>query len=108
VKRPRPTEIGGLKTNWKDLLKPNDKPKLNPKSRAVNAPGRESSPDSLATKDDDLDFDGEFADEESLAMLKAVRASKDQHKSGRSQAVTVKADVRGTAKVRIFEFLIGL
>jgi hypothetical protein len=71
----------------------------------VNAPGRESSPDS--SKDDDLDFDREFADEESLTMVKAVWASKDQHKLGRSQVVTVKADVRGTAKVHIFEFLIG-
>ena len=105
MKRPRPTEIGGLKTNWKDLLKPNNKPKPNPKIQTVNAPGHESSPDS--SKDDDLDFDGEFADEESLTMVKAVQASKDQHKSGRSQAVTVKADVWGTAKVRIFESLIG-
>ena len=91
--------------NWKDLLKPNNKPKLNPKIQTVNAPSREFSPDS--SKDDNLDFDGEFADEESLTMVKAVWASKDQHKSGRSQVVTVKADVWGTAKVYIFESLIG-
>lgn len=71
---------------WKDLLsaqalKPNDKPKLNPKSQTMNAPGRESSPDS--TKDDDLDFDGEFADEESLAMLKAVRARINTNRADR-------------------------
>ncbi|KAF8239473.1 hypothetical protein L208DRAFT_1374635 [Tricholoma matsutake] len=91
--------IGGLKTNWKDLLKPNNKPKLNPKTQTVNAPSHESSPDS--SKDGNLDFDREFTDEENLTMVRAVWASKDQHKLGRSQAVTVKADVWGTAKMGI-------
>ncbi|KAF8230783.1 hypothetical protein L208DRAFT_1378393 [Tricholoma matsutake] len=99
VKHLRSTEIGGLKTNWKDLIKPNNKPKLNPKTQTVNVPSCESSPDS--SKDGDLDFDGEFAEEESLTMVKAVWDSKDQHKSGRSQAVTVKADVWGTVKMGI-------
>lgn len=69
-KRPKPAEVGGLKSNWKTLAGVPKKPKPVP-----IVPQRESSPE-VQDLDAELDFEGEFAGDEKADILAAVCASK--------------------------------
>ena len=83
VKRSKPTEIGGLKSNWKKLVSINKHPAPSKKC--------ESSPDFTENLDNELK--GEFAQDESASALAATRKLK-------STEVTVKKTLStGTAWV---------
>jgi hypothetical protein len=85
-------EIGGLKANWKQAVG------LLPQKSATTS-HCESSPE-LQDDPDLMDLEGEFAKDESAAMLTAVHASKTQRQSA-SHVTPMKAHVEGTAKVSV-------
>ena len=91
-KRAKATEIGGLKANWKQAVGL-------PPRKSTTTSRRESSPE-LQDDPDLMDLEGEFAEDESAAMLTAVRASKTQRQSA-SHVTPMKAHIEGTAKVSV-------
>ncbi|KAF8233031.1 hypothetical protein L208DRAFT_1377429 [Tricholoma matsutake] len=90
-KHAKAMEIGGLKANWKKAAG-----LTTAKAKATGTTShRESSPEAQDA-DNLLDIEGEFAEDESVTILKAVHERKSQHKLGGSQT-TLTHTKMGTA-----------
>ncbi|KAF8964971.1 hypothetical protein BDZ97DRAFT_1918676 [Flammula alnicola] len=101
-KRTKAAEIGGLKPNWKKQAGLDPKTK----SKASTAPiPRESSPDDVPGHDEDaaVDFNGEFAQDESSQVLAISRAAKTEVGPSRKRVADAKVGLKdlGTANLKM-------